>query len=75
MFTTGGGTMYPFVTVPPPADTGQKYDIIMYANIYVTGSWKTAPNRTFGISRNTNFNIHGTIFLWCLIVATPGLLQ
>ena len=41
----------------------------------VTGSWKTVPNRTFGISRNTNFNIHGTIFLWYLIVATPDLLQ
>ena len=42
---------------------------------FVTGSWKTVPNRTFGISRNTNFNIHGTVFLWCLIVATPDLLQ
>ena len=34
MFTTGGGTMYPFVTVSPPADTGQQYDIIIYASIY-----------------------------------------
>ena len=23
--------------------------------VYVTGFWKTVPNRTFGISRNTNF--------------------
>ena len=43
--------------------------------VNVTGSWKTVPNRTFGIPRNTNFNIHGTVFLWCLIVATPDLLQ
>ena len=41
----------------------------IYTPTYVTGSWKTVPNRSFGISRNTNFNIHGTIFLWCLIVA------
>ena len=43
--------------------------------VNVTGSWKTVPNRTFGIPRNTNFNIHGTVFLWCLIVAMPDLLQ
>ena len=33
--------------------------------LYVTGFWKTVPNRTFGISRNTYFNSHGTVFLWC----------
>ena len=52
------------------------YGGVVYVRIeYVTGSWKTVPNRTFSISRNTNFNIHGTVFLWCLIVATPDLLQ
>ena len=49
--------------------------IYIYIHIYVTGFWKTIPNRTFGISRNTNFDIHGTVFLWSLIVAMPDLLQ
>ena len=43
--------------------------------VYVTGFWKTIPNRTFGILRNTNLKFHDTVFLWCLIAAMPDLHQ
>ena len=38
----------------------------------VTGFWKTILNHTL-FREIPILNIHGTVFLWCLIVATPDL--